>query len=107
MSKTLHLLRVRIGSECVPCIHLAVSRFKHPETTEPSVSQDPEQSCRSLEYLIRRDFETKRVGDPGDNIETDAYVRCIEDCAGTDASPVSGVEIFRPDLRWRYCDFLE
>ena len=50
--------------------------------------------------FVRGNFETKCIGDSSNDIETDAYVCRIDECADTNAGPVSDVEIFRPDLRW-------
>lgn len=61
VSKTLHLVGVRIVqvSDCAIRMRRNVIRPRGPETTQPSISKQAEQSCRSQKQIFRRNFEAK------------------------------------------------
>lgn len=79
-------------------IDLFPTRSGNPETTEPSVTKDSQQPCRSTEQFFGRDLKAKRIRDPRNYIEPNANVGRIEDRPVTYTGTTRIRKILRAEL---------
>ena len=84
MTKTSHLHRIRIERRCGHTLLL----FAAPESTQSLIAKHAEQFRGSRKQLLRRNVESECFCNPGDDVEADANVRCVENRAvGQSRSP--------------------
>jgi hypothetical protein len=69
-----------------------------PKAAQPSITKNPQQPGRSEKQFFRRNPETKRIGDAGDDIETDANVSGIKNGPFAYACLSWSIEIFETEF---------
>ncbi len=79
----------------------------YPVAAQSSITKNLQQLRRFKEQFFRRNSETKRIGDPGDDIKTDANVGCIEERTFAHACLSWSIEIFGAEFTWSKRDSLE